>query len=198
MDTDLFISLTLFVLVMSITPGPNNLMVLASGLNFGFWRTAPHMFGVVFGFGFMIVLVGLGFGQLFVVFPQAYTVLKYAGAAYMLWLAWQIARSGPVGEGRGRGEPLSFLGAAAFQWLNPKGWVMAITAMTTYTIAGEPVATALITSIVFMVVGLPSVGIWVVFGTALSRVLNDPRKLKLFNWAMAILLVLSLVPLIWE
>ena len=146
----------------------------------------------------MVVLVGLGIGQFFVLVPQAYTVLKYAGAAYMLWLAWHIARSGPVGDGRSRGEPMSFLGAAAFQWMNPKGWVMAITAMTTYAIAGAPVATALIAGLVFTAVCIPAVGIWVVFGAALKSVLNDPVKFKLFNWAMALLLVLSLVPLIWE
>src|SRR5437773_1349241 len=129
MQLDLLAALIAFAFVTSITPGPNNLMLLASGVNFGFRRTLPHMLGVGLGFGFMIMVVGLGLSQLFARYPGSYEALRWAGAAYMLWLAWNIANAGPVGEGESRGRPMTFLQAAGFQWLNPKGWVMAVSAI---------------------------------------------------------------------
>ena len=197
MSADLIVSLIVFATVTSITPGPNNLMLLASGVNFGFRRTIPHMLGVGIGFMVMLALVGLGLGQIFGRFPAIYTAMKFIGIAYMLWLAWKIANSGQVGEGRVSARPMTFLAAAAFQWINPKAWVMSLSAATTYSIAGAPVWSALLVSLVFGAVNLPNVSAWALFGSTLRTYLNDPVWLRVFNWSMAALLVASVVPLIW-
>jgi threonine/homoserine/homoserine lactone efflux protein len=196
MDIDLFLALTAFAMVAAITPGPNNLMLLASGINFGFAPTLPHLLGTGFGFMLMILLIGVGLGQVFAAFPLVYTALKYLGAAYLLWLAWKIAQSGPVGEAGGKARPMRFIDAAAFQWVNPKGWVAAVTAVTNYAVPGQPLLTALVVAGVFGLAGFPSTAAWVFFGAGLRRILNDPKKLRAFNWTMAALLVLSLVPVL--
>jgi threonine/homoserine/homoserine lactone efflux protein len=131
MSRELFTAFVVFALVSLFTPGPNNLMLMASGVNYGFRRTLPHALGVAFGFGFLVLLVGIGLGAVFVAFPPLYTVLKFAGAAYLVYLAWLIARSGPAESGKG-GRPLTFLQAAAFQWVNAKALVMAVGAVSTY------------------------------------------------------------------
>jgi threonine/homoserine/homoserine lactone efflux protein len=196
MDIDLLLALTAFAFVAAITPGPNNLMLLSSGVNFGFAPTIPHILGTCIGFMLMIFLIGMGLGRVFAAFPLVYTALKYLGAAYLLWLAWKIARSGPVGEGDSKGRPMGFFDAAAFQWVNPKGWVAAVTAVTNYAVAGRPLLTALVVAGVFGLVSFPSNAIWVFFGTGLKRILNDPRWIRAFNWTMAALLVLSLIPVL--
>lgn len=133
MPLDTFLALVLFAFTTSITPGPNNMMLFASGVNFGFRRTIPHMFGIGVGFFSLLIGVGLGLGALLHTVPMVYTALKFAGGAYLLWIAWKIASSRSLSEGRSGVEPMSFLAAAAFQWVNPKAWVMAVTAMATYT-----------------------------------------------------------------
>lgn len=198
MPTDLFFALVVFAFVSSITPGPNNLMLLASGVNFGFRRTIPHMLGIGIGFTVMVILVGLGLGELFELYPAIYTALRIAGGIYMLWLALKIANSGPVGEGRARGTPMSFLQAALFQWVNPKAWVMAVTAIATYTLPNQYLWSVLLVGLVFGAVNLPSVSTWALFGTGLRHVLDNPRVLRVFNIAMALLLVLSLAPLLYH
>ena len=198
MTIDLFIALVTFAFVSSITPGPNNLMLLASGVNFGFRRTIPHMLGIGIGFTFMVIVVGLGLGKLFELYPEIYTGLRVAGGLYMLWLAWKIANSGPVEEGRSRGKPLSFIQAALFQWVNPKAWVMAVTAIATYTLPNEYLWSVLLVGLVFGAVNLPSVSAWALFGTGLRHVLSNPRVLRMFNITMAVLLVLSLAPLLYH
>ncbi len=190
--------LALFALVSSITPGPNNVMLASSGLNFGFRRSVPHLLGVNLGFTLMIFLVGVGLGSVFQQTPALYTVLKYAGAAYLLYLAWKIANSGPMEEGEARGKPFTFLQAAAFQWVNPKAWVMAVGVVATYTPQNGFFANLVIATIVCGVVNLPSVGIWVTFGTALRRVLHRPAAIRAFNVGMALLLVASLYPVALE
>ena len=189
-------ALILFSFVSSITPGPNNLMLLASGVNFGWRRTLPHMLGVGLGFTFMVTLVGLGLGQVFVRVPVLYAVLKYAGAAYLLWLAWKIARSGPMGgeEGAAAGTPMTFLQACAFQWVNPKAWIMAVTAVATYVMVADATVNALLVAAVFGIVNLPCIAVWVLFGVGMRRILSDPSRVRLFNWLMAALLVASLWP----
>jgi threonine/homoserine/homoserine lactone efflux protein len=130
---DLLPAFALFALVSSITPGPNNTMLLASGVNFGFLRTIPHALGISLGFMLLVVAVGLGLGEIFTAAPWTYTALRWIGAAYLLYLAWCIATSGRMSEaGEHGGTPMTFLGAAAFQWVNPKAWVMAVGAITTY------------------------------------------------------------------
>ncbi|GLH38296.1 MULTISPECIES: LysE family translocator [Pseudomonas] len=199
LSLDLLLGFALFALVTSITPGPNNTMLLASGVNFGFNRTIPHMLGISCGFFLLVVAVGFGLGAVFQAYPILYTVLRYVGAAYLLYLAWKIAHSGPVGDGAdGQAKPISYLGAAAFQWVNPKAWIMAIGAISTYTPMQGYFYNVVVIAAVFAIINLPSVGLWAACGTLLRNVLKDPRWLRVFNWGMAALLVISLYPLLLE
>ncbi|MCP1477116.1 threonine/homoserine/homoserine lactone efflux protein [Pseudomonas sp. EB276 TE3739] len=199
LSLDLLLGFALFALVTSITPGPNNTMLLASGVNFGFNRTIPHMLGISCGFFLLVVAVGFGLGAVFQAYPILYTVLRYVGAAYLLYLAWKIAHSGPVGDGAdGEAKPISYLGAAAFQWVNPKAWIMAIGAISTYTPMQGYFYNVVVIAAVFAIINLPSVGLWAACGTLLRNVLKDPRWLRVFNWGMAALLVISLYPLLLE
>jgi threonine/homoserine/homoserine lactone efflux protein len=196
---DLLLGFALFALVTSITPGPNNTMLLASGVNFGFNRTIPHMLGITCGFFVLVVAVGFGLGAVFQTYPMLYTVLRYVGAAYLLYLAWRIAHSGPVSESeKGESKPISYLGAAAFQWVNPKAWIMAIGAISTYTPMQGYFTNVIVIAAVFALINLPSVSVWAGCGTLLRNVLKDRRWLRLFNWGMALLLVASLYPLLIE
>lgn len=190
--------LAAFALVASITPGPNNVMLASSGLTFGFRRSIPHMLGVSIGFVLLMVLTGLGLGALFTHAPWLYTVLKYGGALYLLYLACKIARSGPMQDGAQRGRPFTFTQAALFQWINPKAWVMAIGVIATYTPQQGFFANLMVAAVVCGIVNLPSIGIWVVFGVALRRLLHRPGAVRLFNWTMALLLVASLYPVALE
>ncbi len=196
MSSDVFLALLLFSFVSSVTPGPNNIMLLASGVNFGFKKTIPHMFGIAFGFGLLLLGVGLGLKELFEQVPSVQLIIKILGVVYMVYLAWQIANSGPVEAGEAGGKPMTFLAAAAFQWVNPKAWVMAIYAMTVFT--GEPdfLTSVLIVTGAFVVVNFPSVSIWCGFGVALREFLSDPKKLRVFNIIMALLLIASLWPML--
>lgn len=199
LSLDLLLGFALFALVTSITPGPNNTMLLASGVNFGFNRTIPHMLGISCGFFLLVVAVGFGLGAVFQAYPILYTVLRYVGAAYLLYLAWKIAHSGPVGDGAdGQAKPISYLGATAFQWVNPKAWIMAIGAISTYTPMQGYFYNVVVIAAVFAIINLPSVGLWAACGTLLRNVLKDPRWLRVFNWGMAALLVISLYPLLLE
>lgn len=191
-------SLALFALVSSITPGPNNLMLASSGLNFGVRRTVPHIFGISTGVSAMLILVGLGLSSVFQTWPVLYTVLKYAGGAYLLYLAWCIGTAGPVGVGEARGKPFTFLQAAAFQWINPKAWIMSIGIVATYTPQNGFYVNLLVAALVCMLVNLPSITLWAAFGSALSRVLRAPSAVRAFNVSMALLLVASLYPLAHE
>ena len=197
MTYDLLLALALFAFVSSITPGPNNLMLMASGANFGFRRTIPHMLGVALGFVFMVVLVGAGLVGIFEAFPVSYTVLKVASVAYLLYLAWKIANAGPAETGEGKGNPMTFLQAATFQWVNPKAWAMALTAISVYA-PDQTLWAILLVAALFGAVNLPSVSSWTLLGQQMARVLTNPRRLMLFNWAMAALLVASLYPVIWS
>ncbi|MBD8494117.1 LysE family translocator [Pseudomonas syringae] len=194
---DLLLAFALFALVTSITPGPNNMMLLASGVNFGFRRTLPHMLGISTGFMVLVLAVGFGLGSLFQTWPVLYTLLRYIGGAYLLYLAWKIATSGPANEDdKPQGKPMSFMAAALFQWVNPKAWVMAIGAISTYTPMQGYFTNVLVIAAVFALINLPGVSIWAGFGSLLRNVLRDPRGLRIFNGVMALLLVLSLYPLV--
>ncbi|ANL47512.1 MULTISPECIES: LysE family translocator [Rhizobium] len=196
MPLDTFFALVLFAFTTSITPGPNNMMLFASGVNFGFRRTIPHMFGIGAGFFSLLIGVGLGLGALLHTLPLVYTVLKFAGGAYLVWIAWKIASSRSLSEGSNSAAPMSFVSAAAFQWVNPKAWVMAVTAMATYTNPELYLASVLIVGLAFAVVNVPSVSTWAGFGSALRDWLSDPVRLKWFNITMAVLLVASLWPML--
>ncbi len=195
MSYDVLAALSLFAFVSSITPGPNNLMVLASGANFGLRRTLPHMLGIAGGFIAMILLVGAGLAQVFVEVPGANIVLRIAATAYMLYLAWRIATAGPVGSQETASRPLTFLQAAGFQWVNPKAWAMALTATTIYLPENSATGLLLVAA-VFAAINIPSVGTWTILGQQMARVLTNPRRLTLFNYTMAFLLLLSLVPVL--
>ena len=196
MTYELFLALALFAFVSSITPGPNNLMLMASGANFGFRRTIPHMLGVALGFVFMVVLVGAGLVQIFDAFPVSYSALKVASVIYLTYLAWKIAHAGPTEASGSRGTPMTFLQAAAFQWVNPKAWAMALTAVTVYTPSGSGVAVVILVALVFGLVNLPSIGIWAFLGVQMRRFLTTAGRLRTFNWIMATLLILSLWPIL--
>ena len=200
MPTHLLLALAGFAFVASITPGPNNLMLLASGVKFGFRRTIPHMLGIGVGFVVMLLVIGLGLGQLLLVEPRIYQALRIACLLYLMWLAWKIARSGPVSvtETDGRAEPLNFIGAALFQWVNPKAWAMCLTATTAYTVAANYIPSLLIAALVFGLINLPSVSVWTLFGVGLRRYLQDPLRVRVFNFAMAALLLLSVLPIFFE
>ncbi|WP_454723118.1 MULTISPECIES: LysE family translocator [Cupriavidus] len=190
-----FAAFCAFALVSSITPGPNNTMVLASGVNFGFARTVPHILGISLGFALMVAVVGLGLGSLFVALPWTWTVLRVVAALYLTWLAWKLAGAGGMQE-RQVARPMGFLRAAAFQWVNPKAWVMAVGACSTYVLHGNVWLNVLLLAGVFAVINLPSVAMWAVFGSALRRWLAQPRVLRVFNVAMALLLLASLWPIL--
>ena len=192
------VALAAFAFVSAVTPGPNNLMLMASGTNFGFARTGPHMSGVILGFALMVLLVGLGLGAIFVAVPGAMLGLKIVSVAYLLYLAWRIATAEPprLGEVDSGGKPLTFWQAVAFQWVNPKGWTMALTAATVYVPAENRVLGAGIVALVFLAVNVPSATVWAAAGVQLRRLLHRPNAYRAFNIVAALLLVASLYPVL--
>lgn len=196
MSADTLFALVLFAFATSITPGPNNMMLFASGVNFGFRRTVPHMLGIGAGFLSLLIGVGMGLGAVLHAYPPAFIALKVAGGLYLLWIAWKIGSSRSMGEGEAKARPMTFLGAAAFQWVNPKAWVMAVTAMAVYPNPEHYALTVGIVALVFAAVNVPSVSTWAGFGSALREWLSVPVRLKWFNITMALLLVLSLWPML--
>jgi threonine/homoserine/homoserine lactone efflux protein len=199
-------SATAFAVSMSATPGPNNAMVTASGATWGFRRTLPHMLGVAVGFPAMLVAVALGAGEVLRARPSLHEALRWAGVAYLLWLAWKTGTAEPVPPGEeardpgrsGGSRPLSFAQAALFQWVNPKAWAIALGAVTAYTTAAGSglVAQAAVLALIFLLVTLPTVALWTLVGVGAARALRTRRALRAFNLAMAALLVLSLAPMV--
>ena len=198
MTASLLWALVIFCFVSSITPGPNNLMLMTSGVNFGVRRTLPHMLGIAFGFTLMVVLVGLGLAGLFARVPSLLVAMKWVGAAYMVYLAAKLAMAAPLKPGGTVGDPMTFLQAAAFQWINPKAWIMALTGVATYTDPGDYTRTVLVVALVFGIVNLPCIACWALFGTALRHALQRPGVLRAFNWTMGALLIASLYPVFTE
>lgn len=197
MTYDILTALIGFAFVSSITPGPNNIMLMASGANFGLRRSVPHMLGISVGHSVMVTLVGLGLGEVFDAYPQAKLALRVLSSAYLLWLAWKVATAAPPQKGEAAGKPFTFLQAAAFQWVNPKAWYMAIFAITNYMGDGGGLWPPLLVALVFAGTNLPSITVWAAIGTQVRRLLTRPRLLRAFNWTMAGLLVLTLVPVWW-
>ena len=184
MQTIIF-PLIAFAVACCITPGPNNMMLTASGANFGFRRTIPHILGIAFGMVVMFVIAAAGLGSLFSAYPAFQTILKIAGIAYLFYLSWKIAMASP-GEGPGEsGKPFSFMQAAAFQFLNPKAFMIIITSISTFTLGGEQyILSAVLVTAVFFFICLPSVSVWAGFGTAIGRLLKNPRTIRIFNVSM--------------
>lgn len=194
MTYDLLIALAGFAFVTSITPGPNNLMLMASGANFGFQRTIPHMLGVGVGFVVMLLSVGLGVIGLFEAFPIAHTLLTIISVGYLIFLAWKIATAAPPDEAGTDARPMTFLQAALFQWVNPKAWAMSLTAVTVYAPSQELGAIVAV-GLVFGLINLPAVSSWTLLGQQMRRFLTSRIRLRLFNVTMAVLLLATLYPM---
>ena len=190
-----YLAIILFAIATCVTPGPNNTMIMTSGLNYGIQRSLPHYLGIILGFPAMVIAVGLGLTSLFEKYAVLHLLLKAAGASYLTFLAWKIA-SAPVSDlSVTEGKPFTFLQAAAFQWVNPKAWVLAVGATATYTVAGSDYGLqVLVIAIIFLIFGAPCIMLWLWFGASLKRLLQKPESVKYFNYAMATLLMLSLLP----
>ncbi|CAA2138963.1 LysE family translocator [Hyphomicrobium sp. ghe19] len=199
MSQHLILSLVTFAFVSAMTPGPNNTMLLTSGVNFGFKRTRPHVWGVVIGFTIMILAVALGVGRVFLLFPALFTTLRVASIGYLLWLAWRIATAGtsnPIVTAEAR--PMTFFEAALFQWVNPKGWMVALSVAANFVSPDSLWFDAAVLTAIFLAVSLISATTWAFFGTSLRPLLTDERSMRIFNVAMAVALVASLWPLVHE
>jgi threonine/homoserine/homoserine lactone efflux protein len=197
MPINLFVALVVFASVMAFTPGPNNIMVTASGVNFGFSRTIPHILGIDVGFVVMLAVFAGGLGLVFAAVPALHVALKIVGALYMLYLAWKVATARPVADGEAApGQPMSFLQAAAFQWLNPKAVVASLSGVAVYMRPGHEWQDFLIVLAVFALTTIASTATWTGFGVALRRLLRDPRHARVFNIVMAVLLIATIIPIV--
>lgn len=196
---DLFLAVLFFAFSTTITPGPNNVMIMSSGVNYGVKASVPHWLGICLGFPLMVLLVGLGFGAVFERYPHLHQLIKVVGLVYLIWLAWQIASAEPKAIEKGKRKPFSFLQAALFQWVNGKAWVMASGAVAAFTTVGGVywLEVSVITA-AFLLVAFPCVGAWLVFGAALRSTLTKPLFQRIFNICMALILLLSMVPVIME
>jgi threonine/homoserine/homoserine lactone efflux protein len=194
---ELYLSILLFAISAAITPGPNNIMLMASGLNFGVQKSIPHLLGVAIGFPIMVILIGLGFEIVFVRYPLLHEMIKIVGIIYLFYLAWRVATASRQSLEGTKAMPLRFWQAVLFQWVNPKAWVMATGAIAAYTsLASDFFSQVLIIALTFMVVAFPCSGSWLVFGSGLKRLLQKPAYQHAFNLTMALLLVASILPVV--
>lgn len=193
---EMIFPLTMFGLASAATPGPNNVMLTASGSAFGFRRSLPHMTGVTIGFPVMVFAVGLGLGEIFTNYRQVHLALKYVGAAYLLYLAWRIAQAGQANGADVGGRPLTFLEAAAFQWVNPKAWMMAVSSIPAFTtVGGNYYAELGLITLIWGLVCIPACVTWCMFGVAIRRLIRTPETARIVNFVLAGLVALSIVPL---
>ena len=196
---EFYFSIVLFAFTATITPGPNNVMIMTSGVNFGIGKSLPHLFGICFGFPLMAIMVGMGVSVVFDNYPFIHELIKIAGILYLLYLAWLIATSSSFTQRDAQFKPLGFWQAAIFQWVNPKAWVMVTGAVAAFTTtAGNIYYQVLVIALAFFAVSFPCVGSWLVFGVGLKKILKSPRHLRLFNISMALLLVFSILPVIQD
>jgi len=196
---DYLLAIILFAISSSVTPGPNNITVMASGVNFGIRKSLPVFTGICLGFALMLFLLGIGFGQLFTEMPYIHVVIKVFGIFYLLYFAYLIATASEITQSNTPRKPLTFLNGILFQWLNAKAWVVATGAIAAFTSVGTDFYTQhLIITLTFLLISFPCVGIWLLFGSTLKHRLKSKRHLQVFNYAMAGLLVLSIVPIIIE
>lgn len=195
---DSLLPLSLFAFVSSITPGPNNIMLTSSGIRFGFVRCIPHMLGVVFGFGVILALCAAGIGSLIIAMPALHIILKTIGSAYLVYLAWQLRSMAFSRSDDDRGRPMSFIGAALFQFANPKAWVMAVTGASAFLPPMQPVWFAIgVFCLLFSVINLPCLSVWAATGAILRRYLTQPKWRRLFCAVMIILTLYSAVA-VWS
>ncbi len=196
---DYLIAVVLFAISSSVTPGPNNITVMASGVNFGVRKSLPVFMGICVGFSVMLLLVGIGFGQIFEQVPSLHIFIKFFGTLYLLYLAYLIATANEISTSKAHVKPLTFLNGALFQWLNAKSWVVATGAIAAFTTVGIDFYTQNITiALIFLVISFPCVGIWLFFGSVLQSKLKSKNSMKVFNYSMGGLLVLSVIPVIIE
>ncbi|WP_233008415.1 LysE family translocator [Rheinheimera faecalis] len=199
MEWNYLLALLTFSWVACITPGPNNMMILSSGLNFGVRASLPHLFGINLGFCLMVVLIGMGLGSVFTLYPMLHQLVKVVGLLYLLWLAWKIATTDPVSTSEGKVKPFGFWQAAAFQWVNAKAWVMITGAVATFTTVGGNIGLQIfLITAAFFLVGLPCTTSWLLGGHLMSKVLKNDRAYRLFNRLMGLLLAVSTWPVVYE
>ena len=196
---DFLPALVLFTISAAFTPGPNNIMIMASGLNFGVRRSVPHLVGICFGFPTLVIAIGFGAGYLFDRFPNLHEMIKLIGVLYLSYLAWRIATAVPGHSAGDRSKPFTIIEAALFQWVNPKAWIMATSAIATYTTVGQELAPQIgMIVLVFFLMTWPAAGAWLLFGTSLQRILATPVKLRVFNVSMAMLLLASMYSIVQD
>ena len=196
---DYLIAVALFAISSSVTPGPNNIMVMTSGVNFGVNKSLPLLTGICVGFTVMLLLVGFGFSQLFNLFPQLHFIIKCVGTLYLLYLAYLIAKSTDSVDSNNQAKPFSFMKGALFQWVNAKAWVVATGAIAAFTTTGSDfLSQNIMIAATFLLVSFPCVGVWLGFGSLLKNALKQPRSRLFFNYSMAGLLVLSVIPVLNE
>lgn len=190
-----YFAIAAFAITTCVTPGPNNAMIMASGLNYGIRRSMPHYSGIVLGFPLMVLAVGMGIAQVFEVYPVLHLVLKIVGAAYLSYLAYKIASAPVSNNNQSKGKPFTFIQAAAFQWVNPKAWVLAVGATVTYTTLGEGYVLQVLTiGLIFLLCGAPCIMLWLWGGASLKSLMRTPSYVRIFNGSMAALLIASLIP----
>jgi threonine/homoserine/homoserine lactone efflux protein len=193
---EIFLALMALAVATLFTPGPNNMMLATSGANFGFRRTVPHLLGVALGFPLMLLIVGLVLGELFQTSNLLRETLRYGGAVLLLWIAWKIAVSGGIGSKKGTAVPMRFVAAAGFQWINPKAWSMAVAATSQFIVPDNPLGTASLVAATFLTLGVLSAATWTFAGQAIARWLTTARRLQIFNYLMAGLIVISTIQLL--
>lgn len=196
---EIFVAVLFFAFSTTITPGPNNVMIMSSGVNYGVRASMPHFLGICLGFPVMVLLVGFGFGVIFEKFPNLHQLIKVAGVVYLLWLAWHIASAEPKAIQKGEKKPFTFWQAALFQWVNAKAWMMASGAVAAYTtVQGNPVVEVVAITLAFLLMAFPCVGVWLLFGSLLRKVLSNSIFQRIFNITMGLILVASIVPVLQE
>ncbi len=187
----------LFTVVMTLTPGPNNIMILSSGLNFGVRASVPHLLGIALGFPVMLLAVGLGLDTLISNVPVLQSIIQVLGVSYLLFLAYRIFTTTEQRKVAHQSKPLTFFQAALFQWVNPKAWVLIFSGIGSFAQGGEIVATTLAMTLSFLLVMVPCNGLWLLLGMQMQRFVNNPKRLQRFNQVMAVLLVVSVVPVVF-
>ncbi len=192
---ELLIPIIIFCFATSISPGPNNIMLMTSGVNYGIVKSIPHLLGINIGFPAMVAAIGFGLGSIFIAFPSLYLIIKTLGISYLLYLAWKIARSSMPGTYVVSNQPITFMQAVLFQWVNPKAWVMAIGAIASFTTSEKMVSQILMIVAGYAIVGGMCIATWLCAGAAMKRFLQNEKLLKIFNLMMATLLVMSVIPM---
>ncbi|MBY6064607.1 LysE family translocator [Pseudidiomarina sediminum] len=196
---ELFLAVLFFAFSTTITPGPNNVMIMSSGVNYGVRASMPHFLGICIGFPIMVLLVGLGFGVVFERYPNLHQLIKVIGVAYLIWLAWHIASAAPKAIQAGHKKAFTFWQAVLFQWVNGKAWMMASGAVAAYTtVTGNQLMEVLLISLAFLLMAFPCVGAWLLFGKLLKRLLTKPLLQRSFNIAMGLVLVASIIPVLLD